>query len=224
MSPNSLKTLKVGFATTNPYKLKEAQTFFKLTMPSVEVVSVAPLAEVEETGSTFYENALLKLNSILNDLKQMPAYELDWVFSEDAGLSIPCLDGYLDLSPFPGVRSDRWLNGPEIQQSLLGSVIAAESLTYAHKVQALLHLLEGQENRLAYYETHLACYHFQTQQSHHFEGKLSLTLAEAAYGENGFGYDPIALVNGRCIAAMSQGEKSVLSHRAAALKAFSSIF
>lgn len=148
-----------------------------------------------ETGSTFWENATLKLQACLET--SLPQ-EVDFAIAEDSGLVIDALDG------FPGIRSDRW--------------------TYADKNQGILELMTGQTNRNARYEACLACWSKTTGLISHYTGTVELKVAEAPQGENGFGYDPImipaALDTTRTMAQLSPEEKNRISHRFNALSRF----
>ncbi len=208
-------TFIIGFATTNPHKLSETQACFRRLIPDVQVVPLPPSQEVEETGRTFEANALLKLEAAIR--QPLPA-EITHVIAEDAGLIVDALDGYSGLSPFPGIRSDRWLT-PEVQQALWGH--AVEPLTYQEKNQALLQLMQDQANRNARYEASVACWTRQTGDIFVETGTVPLQVALAPRGENGFGYDPIMIPMAfdptRTMAELTSEEKNAISHRFQAL-------
>ena len=216
----------LALVTTNAHKIRETQQCLAMLSPQlsqpIEVVGVAPLVDVEETGATFDDNALIKLNAVLNNPPPDVA-NVDWIMAEDSGLIVPSLDGQLGLSPFPGVRSDRWLDDPTHQRALLGDT--PHPLTYTHKNAALLALLAQHppDQRGAYYHTSLAVWRKSDQSIHVHQGHMPLWVATQPAGDQGFGYDPIMIPNaegptGRTNGQLSAEEKALISHRANALR------
>ena len=83
----------------------------------------------------------------------------------------------------------------------------------------ILKLLEGISDRAAFFETAIA--HADDEGTIRvFRGRIDGIITGSPRGTGGFGYDPIFEVNGRTLAELSLGEKSRISHRARALKAF----
>jgi XTP/dITP diphosphohydrolase len=82
----------------------------------------------------------------------------------------------------------------------------------------ILKLMEGVKNRNAHFTTAIA--YADTSGIRVFTGTIHGSITTSPRGNNGFGYDPIVDVDGRTLAEMSLEEKSVISHRAKALKAF----
>jgi len=90
-------------------------------------------------------------------------------------------------------------------------------------LKGVLKLLEGVENRKAFFKTGLAFCDGKGSEPIVFTGKVHGKIAEAPRGSSGFGYDPIFIPDGgdgRTFAEMSRAEKNALSHRARAFKAF----
>jgi len=171
---------------------------------------------VDETGLSFEENALIKLEAALQE--PLPEGTI-WVVAEDAGLIVEALNGLYGLSPFPGVQSDRWLTSA-VQREVLGQVTSNPG--YDLKNQAILDLLHNHRNRKAWYQACLAIYHVPSGKTHCVTGETPLTVAMHPHGDNGFGYDPIMIPetpgDTRTMAQRSFEEKNRISHRLAAWK------
>lgn len=103
------KKTRVLFATKNPGKLIEFRKAFKKLHSSYEVISFNELGydipDCEETGSTFKENALLKVQNARRYLRDTDKNMI--VIGDDSGMEINCLNGK------PGVFTRRW-NGSEM--------------------------------------------------------------------------------------------------------------
>ncbi len=180
-------------ATTNPHKVEEFRGLLAgLPFELVSLADVGVAADVEETGATFAENAIIKAVAYA-EITGLPA------LADDSGLEIDAMDGA------PGVYSARWA-GPDI--------------TYAARNRMLVERLAGLpgERRSARYRCAIAV----AEPAHGLlgvvEGTLEGRIAEAPAGHGGFGYDPIFFVpeEGRTVGQMSAEEKSRISHRARA--------
>jgi XTP/dITP diphosphohydrolase len=224
--------LCITVATGNAHKLAELKASLAQEVhvsPSVRFAvsleSAQMLSEVEENGLTFLENANIKAQST------PPNPRSHWVLAEDTGLAVEALAGFEGLNPFPGVRSNRWLT-PALRHALLGNQ-HTEPITQAHRNAAILKLMHSQENRRAAFVTALVLFHPATGHWIETEGRWDLTLVPSlseAYGDGGFGYDPIAcpieaplgnpaypgLYQGLTVAQLPEGIKTRVSHRALA--------
>ena len=196
-------TGRIVIATHNPGKLKEMQAL--LAPYGVEAVSAGELglAEPEETGTTFAENAAIKAHAAAK-ATGLPA------FADDSGLVVHALDGA------PGLFSARW-GGPtkdfsaamaRVNAELDLRQVPAEKRT-AHFVSALFIAWPDGEEAL-------------------FEGRVHGRLVYPPRGSQGFGYDAMVLPDGhtRTFGEMSAEEKhglpvsgEALSHRARAFQA-----
>ncbi|MGD8809885.1 MAG: RdgB/HAM1 family non-canonical purine NTP pyrophosphatase [Gammaproteobacteria bacterium] len=189
---------RLVIASHNPGKVQEIAAL--LQPYGVEVVSAGALglAEPEETGSSFAENAALKARAAAASAK-LPA------LADDSGLVVPALGGD------PGIYSARWA-GPEKDFG-----VAME------KVEKALGESEdpGKDGRRAHFTCALAIAwpdgHVET-----FEGAVHGTLVWPPRGERGFGYDPIFQPDGRkkTFGEMKPEKKHTISHRARAFKLF----
>jgi len=189
-------TIKLLVATRNPGKIKEYRDILmdlpvRITWLDAEGIEL----EVEETGSTFEENALLKAMTYarLSGL-------LTW--ADDSGLEVDALGGW------PGVASARH---------------AGPYATDGERTQILLQRLEGvrYERRTAVFRCVVALA-TPDGQSWTASGSSSGVITYAPQGQGGFGYDPVFYVPKyqRTYAQLDPVEKNDLSHRGrAAVKA-----
>ncbi|MFD1863924.1 XTP/dITP diphosphatase [Planococcus chinensis] len=185
---------KVIIATQN---LGKAKDFEALLRPfGYEVLTLRDVAEdvdVEETGTTFEENAILKAETIANMLNTT-------VIADDSGLEIDALGGE------PGVYSARYAGGEKSDSANIDKVLAK---------------LEGipEEKRTARFRCVLAIAS-PGKETKTFHGTCEGYILEERFGENGFGYDPIFWVptEGRTMAEMKPHEKAAISHRGNALR------
>lgn len=187
--------MKFVLASRNPGKLSEMAMILKEI--GVEVVLQSELnidVEVEETGSTFAENARLKAEAVCK------ASGLSAI-ADDSGLCVDALGGA------PGVYTARY---------------GGEELDDRGRYMLLLNSLRGQTNRSAHFCTAIACA-FPNGDLVEAEGECSGAIAFAPMGDQGFGYDPVFLVPElrKTFAQMTPEEKASVSHRGKALRAFS---
>lgn len=178
---------KVVVATNNGNKVKEFKEIFKPL--NIEIVSLRDLnidIDVEETGATFQENAILKAKGIY-EVAKVP------VISEDSGLCIDVLDGR------PGVYSKRYYDGKTEYE---GNLMILEELKGIPK-----------ENRTARYVAAL-CY-YDGHNLITTEGLCEGIIADRTIGTNGFAYDPIFIATcyGKTFGELSEVEKNCISHR-----------
>ena len=186
--------MKFVLATHNPGKLKEMGDI--LARFGVEVVSPKDLGltvDVEETGTTFAENAMLKAKAICAAAK-LPA------IADDSGLCVDALNGG------PGVYSARY---------------GGEGLDDKGRYMLLLNSMRGQPTRAAHFACAIACA-FPNGDELTAEGRCDGTIAFAPMGEGGFGYDPVFFVPElkKTFGQLTAEEKSAISHRGRALAAF----
>ena len=188
--------MKYVIATHNAHKLIELQRILEpLGIQAVTDRDLGlELPEVEETGTTFAENAYLKAASAC-ECTGLPA------IADDSGLVVDALDGR------PGVYSARY-GGEEATDDDRNVLLLGE----------MKDVPPGQ--RSARFISAVCCV-FPTGDVLRAEGAFEGEIAYAPAGENGFGYDPIFLVGDRTSAEMSPAEKDAVSHRGKALTVFS---
>ena len=187
--------MKIILASNNKHKLEEIR---KITAPlGYEVISQSEAGcnfDVEETGTTFEENAVLKAKAVYEKMK-MP------VISDDSGLEVDYLNGA------PGVYSHRY---------------AGENATDADRCSKLLSELSGveKEKRTARFVC-VICFIDENGTETVIRGTCEGYIGTEPRGENGFGYDPVFMYGDRSFAEISAEEKNSVSHRADALRKFS---
>jgi XTP/dITP diphosphohydrolase len=191
-----LKIEKIVAATANPKKLEELKRL--LDDFGLEVLSPGSfnrLEEVEETGTTFEENAHLKALSYAKQTG-MPCV------ADDSGLEVDALDGA------PGIYSSRYAGtGAD------GSALCGKLLREIHNVP------EGK--RGAGFQCSIA-FANDGKVVLLAQGEVRGRIIREMRGSNGFGYDPVFVPEGfeKTFAEMEPDEKDSLSHRAKALAAF----
>ena len=183
----ALKPLLVA-ATGNAHKLKELKAFFGAFFDVVSMREAGFQQEIEENGTTFRENAVLKAEAVSRATGQ-------WALADDSGLSVDALDGA------PGVYSARYAG-------MHGNDDANNAL--------LLERLKGQENRRARFVSAIALA-APGRETAVAEGECQGVILSSPRGNDGFGYDPLFLYEtGKTFAQMSAEEKNAVSHRARA--------
>ena len=193
---------KIIFATGNAGKMKEIREI--LADPDVEILSMKEagiFSDIEENGSSFEENAVIKAKAVASHPNAAGAV----VLADDSGLEID----YLDKAP--GIYSARF---------------AGEDTSYDIKNRILLDRLEGvpDEERTARFVCAVAAV-FPDGTVSVVRKTIEGRIAEEAAGDNGFGYDPIFYVPeyGCTTAEMKPEQKNELSHRGKALRAMREI-
>ena len=186
--------MKLVLASKNQKKLKELRDI--LSAQGVEVVSEAEVGvdvDVEETGTTFAENAYLKAHAVM-EATGLPAV------ADDSGLCVDALNGA------PGVYSARY-GGPELDD--------------VGRYRLLLENMRGQLDRRCKFVSAICCC-FPDGSKVEAEGECAGTLAYAPRGEDDFGYDPIFFLpeQKKTFAQLTAEEKNAISHRGKALAAF----
>ncbi|SDM24484.1 XTP/dITP diphosphatase [Bacillus sp. OK048] len=185
---------EVIIATKNPGKAKEFEHIFAPRGITVRTLLDFPeIADVEETGKTFEENATLKAEAISQRLNKM-------VIGDDSGLIVDALEGR------PGIYSARYAGEPKDDQKNLEKVLeelkdVSEEKRTARFYCALAVAIPGKETITV-------------------AGTCEGRILDEQRGTNGFGYDPVFFVpeKDRAMAELSSDEKNKISHRANALK------
>jgi XTP/dITP diphosphohydrolase len=187
---------RIAIASRNPHKLREIGRICAAW--PVEWWTVenhpGPWPDVEETGSTYHENALLKARAAAAALGE-PA------LADDSGIEVDALGGR------PGPRSARF---------------AGEDATDERNLEELIRVLKGVpgSGRTARYRC-VAVLAFTDGRELHAEGTSEGILEPKPRGARGFGYDPIFVPGGgdRTMAELTDEEKDRISHRGRAFRA-----
>ena len=186
--------MKLVLASKNEKKLKEMNEI--LSALGVEVCLQADVGvdvDVEETGTTFEENSMLKAKAVM-EASGLPAV------ADDSGLCVDALNGG------PGVYSARY---------------GGEGLDDTGRYKLLLASMPRGAARTARFVSVITCC-FPGGDVLTARGECPGTIAFAPMGEGGFGYDPVFFLPKlkKTFAQLSPEEKNAVSHRGKALEAF----
>jgi len=186
---------KIVLASSNPGKLKEIQAIFQNQPYTLIPQAEFSVSDIEETGHTFVENAIIKARHA--------AFRTDMMaLADDSGLEVDYLQGA------PGIYSARYAGQPCDNQANNEKLLRALKGVPEHqrraRFQCVIVLL-----RHAYDPTPLIC-----------SGTWEGYIVEQPTGSNGFGYDPLFYVPAhQCTSAQLSAEiKNQLSHRSQALR------
>lgn len=188
-------------ASGNRHKIEEFRSILATLAPVIGDYTFRSLSEIdfhediEENGTTFEENALIKAKTIA---------KLGYIaIADDSGICVNALDGA------PGIRSARYsgAHGNDEENNRL-----------------LLANMEGKQDRSAYYVCAIACA-FPDGRSFTVRGECHGVLLTDYRGTAGFGYDPLFFLPtfGKTFAEMSMEEKNAISHRGIASQEFTRV-
>ena len=185
--------MKLVLASKNKKKLVEMNAI--LSQLGIEVCSEAEAGvdiDVEETGTTFEENSLLKARAVM-EASGLPA------IADDSGLCVDALNGA------PGVYSARY---------------GGEGLDDVGRYRLLLENMRGMPRAAKFVSVITCC--FPNGDVLTSRGECPGTIAFAPQGEGGFGYDPVFFIPSmkKTFAQLTAEEKNAISHRGKALDAF----
>lgn len=187
---------RIAIASRNAHKLREIDRIcaeWPVAWLTVENHD-APWPDVEETGSTYLDNALLKARAGAAALDEA-------ALADDSGIEVDALGGR------PGPRSARF---------------ASEDATDRQNLDELIRAIKGVpgSGRTARYRC-VAALAFPDDRVLHAEGVCEGTLLAKPRGTGGFGYDPIFVPEGwdRTMAELTDEEKDLISHRGRAFRA-----
>ena len=184
--------MKLVFATHNVHKHDEVKQLLPAHIELLSLSDIGCTEDIEETGSTLEENAMIKARYVLNNY----GYNC---FADDSGLEIDVLDGA------PGVYSARFA-GPEKSNSA--------------NIKKVWEKLKGKSSTAAQFRTVIGvCIDGKEWQC---EGKVRGHMTREKRGEKGFGYDPIFVPEGhtQTFAELGDEIKNKISHRARAIHEF----
>lgn len=186
--------MKLFFASHNLDKKREIEYILEGKFKVLYINDFKDFPEIEETGSTLWENALIKARN---------GYEYTGLnsFADDTGLEVDILGGN------PGVFTARYA-GPDA--------------TYRDNYLKLLNDMKGvpEEKRTARFKTAVVFYRGDSYDV--FEGVCEGRITFEPTGDSGFGYDPVFKPDGfdRTFAQLDSQTKNRISHRAIAVTAF----
>lgn len=180
--------MELIFASNNKYKVREIKHLLGRSFRLLSLEDINICEDIPEEEDTIEGNALAKARFVYS-IKGMN------VFADDTGLEIDALGG------LPGVHSARF---------------AGENKDSAANIVKVLSMLGNETNRKARFRTVIALIY--EGKEYIFEGRIDGTITDHRRGNEGFGYDPIFVPDGRTLtfAEMDLKEKNTLSHRAIA--------
>lgn len=184
--------MKIILASNNKNKIVELkQILFPLGYEIISQSEAGVDIEVEESGTTFEENSMIKAKAIY-EISKMP------VIADDSGLEVDY------LGKAPGVYSHRY---------------AGENATDKDRCKKILSELDGvpDEKRTARFVCVIS-YIDSNGNASVMRGECEGIIGREMKGDNGFGYDPIFMIGDKSFAEISSEEKNKISHRANALK------
>ena len=182
---------KLVFATNNPHKLEEIRAILGSKLEILSLADIGCDADIPETAETLEGNALIKAHYVYDN------YKLD-CFADDTGLEVDALHG------LPGVHTARYAypdrHDPE-----------------ANMIK-LLEALRENNDRNARFRTVIAL--IEKGKEHLFEGVVEGVIAREKSGTQGFGYDPVFILEGnsKTFAELGEDIKNTMSHRARAVQ------
>lgn len=184
---------QVVIATKNKGKAKDFEAIFApLGFEIVTMFDVAPEMEIEETGTTFEENAVLKAETLSRALGKL-------VIADDSGLAIDALGGE------PGVYSARYAGDHDDEANIVKVLENLKEVPDAERTARFCCALAISGPGMETYTVFDTC-----------EG----VILHEKRGTNGFGYDPIFYVPelDRAMAELTPEEKGAISHRGNAIR------
>jgi XTP/dITP diphosphohydrolase len=182
--------MTIIFASNNEHKIKEVKSMLGDNFNLLSSSDINIVDDVPEDELHLEGNALLKARFIHSKTGMN-------VFADDTGLEIEALNG------LPGVHSARF---------------AGESKNSSANIEKVLLMLRKSENRSARFRTVIAL--ILDNKEYLFEGIVTGTIIREKRGNEGFGYDPVFIPDGKKItfAEMELVEKNSISHRARAFE------
>ncbi|MBR4444415.1 MAG: RdgB/HAM1 family non-canonical purine NTP pyrophosphatase [Solobacterium sp.] len=187
-----MKDKKIVVASMNEGKIREfCEMFEPLGYTVLSLKDFPDMPEIEETGTTFAENAVIKAKAVTD------RYGIRAI-SDDSGLEVEAFGNQ------PGVNSARWLG---------------HDTSYTYKNQVILDRMKDEKDRRCRYVCAIALTD-PGKEPVVFEDTAECLIAYEPAGSNGFGYDPIMYFEPlqKTMAEMTKDEKNEISHRGKAIR------
>ena len=197
--------MKIVFATGNKNKMKEIRKILGgLGMEILSMAEAGVEGDVEENGSSFAENSMIKARAVAQELKAKGENDCI-VLADDSGLEVDYLNGE------PGIYSARYMG---------------HDTPYSEKNAAIIARLDGvkDEDRSARFVCAISAVLPDGKELSTL-GKMEGRIGYEIAGQNGFGYDPIFFLPeyGKTSAEISEDEKNAISHRGKALRSMAEL-
>lgn len=187
--------MKILFASHNYDKYIEAKEIFKKNLPDLNLISLNDLKHNNLFLEPIENGKTFFDNALIKAKYYYSIYNVP-VISDDSGLVVEALNGE------PGIYSARY----------------SQNTNFESNMDRLLFEMQNKTNRKAFFACSLV--YFDGVNTLEGKGKIDGKIAYSKKGSNGFGYDPIFIVNeyNLTFAQMEQNVKSKISHRAKAIK------
>lgn len=191
-------TQKILLATRNAHKTQEVRAILGAGWSVEDLLSHPGLPEVEETGTTFAENAALKA------VAGSQHFPEGWVIADDSGLEVDVLGGAPGVysARYAGPDADDEANRQKLVRELRRVLVPGSGQAPAARFRCCIAVARGGETVAQ------------------FDGAVEGMVIPAARGEGGFGYDPMFIPAGYqdTFAELPAEIKNRFSHRGAALR------
>lgn len=188
-----MTTRTLLIATHNNNKFNEIKEILSPYFNQItSLKEIGYFEEIEENGSTFLENALIKAKHIAKIKKTL-------TIADDSGLCVESLNNQ------PGIYSARFAGQPTNDKN---------------NNEKLLELLKDKPNRKAYFTSVVVLYDPHRDEYIKGVGKINGEILKSYRGNNGFGYDPLFYIKSinKTFAECNEEEKNKISHRARAIQ------
>lgn len=203
--------MNIILATANVHKMREIEAILH-TFTLYRFTDFILPFDIEENGTSFAQNALIKAQAINNALQKTKCPKPYFVLAEDSGICVEALEGE------PGIYSARYAHYKQFHQNL-----NIKNSTDEENLQCVITMLQNKklESSKAHFVANVALVGEGISQ--HFEGILEGYVITMPKGHQGFGYDPIFIPaqdnpQSLTLAEFSSQKKNLISHRRKALE------
>ena len=205
--------MDIVLASRNPKKIREMEAILSAHIPGIRILSlddVGFVGDIEEDGTTYEENALIKATTAMEASGRRLA-----AIADDSGLSVDALGGA------PGVYTARYAGeGKDFNANMDKVLYELGVLESEANMAAGLGLHTKPVSRRARFKSVITL--IVDGKKHFFEGTLDGVIAREKSGNGGFGYDPIFIADEypcQTLADITEEQKNEISHRGKALRA-----
>ena len=186
--------MKILFGTRNKNKVVEAKAIFLSVIPNVELVSLDEIDPNRTIEEPIEDGNSFYENSLIKAKYYFEKTNIPTI-CDDSGIVVDALNGA------PGIHSARYAETPQA------------------RIDRVLNEMQGIKNRTACFKCCMTLLNPQGEVAFSFTGVCEGSIIKGQRGTNGFGYDPIFMIDEETSVAMiSDEEKNKISHRAEAMR------